>query len=416
MSEARLIWRYRRERWFRSIGFAATTLAVMFLLGLFGNVLYQGWRGILASEIRLTLTIDPELVGLTGEQNALAYQKLLRRTLYQQHFADLASDRSGRREANRLLSFGAALKLRERVMAEPALVGTTIGYWALASSLTDSHLKYGTDRTVPAAQRLVSDRLLLMLDRLAATDSLRTVFNPLFFIGGDSRDPELAGIGGAVIGSFFSLLVCFVIAFPMAVISALYLEMFAPRNWLLDIVEVNINNLAAVPSVIFGLLGLAVFINFFGLPRSTPLVGGLVLALMTMPTIVISARAAIAAVPASLLHGALSLGATKYQGVIHQVLPQAMPGILTGTILGMARALGETAPLLLIGMVAFIAKAPSSILEPATALPAQIFLWADSPERGFVERTALGIVVLLVFLALLNSAAILLRQRFERQR
>ena len=240
-------------------------------------------------------------------------------------------------------------------------------------------------------------------------------FNRAFFTSGDSREPELAGIWGATKGSFFMLLVTLLLSFPLGVAAAIYLEEFAPRSWWVDVVEVNINNLAAVPSIVFGLLGLAVFINFFGLPRSAPLVGGLVLTLMTLPVVIIASRAAIKAVPPSVREAALGIGASQMQMVFHHVLPLAMPGMLTGAIIGMARALGESAPLLMIGMVAFIVDVPSGPMSPSTALPVQIYLWADSPERAFVERTSAAIMVLLAFLLVMNATAVWLRSRFERR-
>ena len=240
-------------------------------------------------------------------------------------------------------------------------------------------------------------------------------WNIEFFTTGDSRNPETAGIGGAIVGSSLTLLVTLLLAFPVGVAAAIYLEEFAPKNRINDMIEVNINNLAAVPSIIFGLLGLAIFLNFFGMPRSAPLVGGIVLALMTLPTIIIASRASIKSVPPSIKEGALALGATKIQAVFHHVVPLAMPGMMTGTIIGMARALGETAPLLMIGMVAFIVDVPRSITDPSTALPVQIFLWADSPERAFVEKTFAAILVLLIFLVIMNLTAILIRKRFEKK-
>jgi phosphate transport system permease protein len=239
-------------------------------------------------------------------------------------------------------------------------------------------------------------------------------FDRGFFTQGDSRDPVMAGIAAAAVGSFWAMLVTLLISFPLGVATAIYLEEFAPRNnRFVDLIEVNINNLAAVPSIVFGLLGLAVFLNFFGLPRSAPLVGGLILALMTLPVIIIAARASIQSVPSSVREGAYGLGATRMQVIQHHVLPMAFPGILTGTIIGMARALGETAPLLMIGMVAFIVDIPDGALDPATALPVQVYLWADSPERGFVEKTSAAIMVLLVFLIAMNSVAVWLRRRWE---
>lgn len=248
-----------------------------------------------------------------------------------------------------------------------------------------------------------------------ASDEIELRFNRTFFTNGDSREPEQAGVWGAVMGSFFTLALTLLLSFPIGVAAAIYLEEFAPRNRWTDLIEVNINNLAAVPSIVFGLLGLAVFIGFFGLPRSAPLVGALVLTLLTLPTIIIASRAALKGVPPSIREAALGMGASKLQMVAHHVLPLAMPGMLTGTIIGMARALGETAPLLMIGMVAFIVEVPSGFTDPATALPVQIFLWSDSPERGFVERTSGAIIVLLAFLMVMNAAAVILRNRFERR-
>ncbi len=238
-------------------------------------------------------------------------------------------------------------------------------------------------------------------------------FNTTFFTSGDSREPELAGILGAAKGSFYTLLITLLLSFPIGVAAAIYLEEFAPDSAVTAFIEVNINNLAAVPSIIFGLLGLAIFINFWGIPRSTPIVGGLVLTLMTLPTIIIAARASIKSVPPSIREAALGVGASKIQTVFHHVLPLALPGMLTGTIIGMARALGETAPLLMIGMVAFIADVPGSLTDPATALPVQIYLWADSPERAFVEKNSAAIIVLLGFLITMNAAAVYMRNKFE---
>jgi phosphate transport system permease protein len=240
-------------------------------------------------------------------------------------------------------------------------------------------------------------------------------FNSDFFTKGDSREAESAGIWGAVVGSFYTMIVTLLLSFPLGVAAAVYLEEFAPQNRWTDLIEVNINNLAAVPSIVFGLLGLAVFINFFGLPRSVPLVGGLVLTLMTLPTIIIASRAALKAVPPSIREAALGVGASPLQAITMHVLPLAMPGMLTGTIIGMAQALGESAPLLMIGMVAFIVDIPHGVTDPAAVLPVQIYLWADSPERAFVERTSAAILVLLGFLIVMNALAVLLRKRFERR-
>ncbi len=265
------------------------------------------------------------------------------------------------------------------------------------------------------SNRNVSDRMVSFLERLKAEGKVERNFNWAFFTSGDSREPELAGILGSLVGSALLLLVTLALCLPIGVMAAIYLEEFAPKNWLTEIIEININNLAAVPSIVFGLLGLAVFLNFFGLPRSAPLVGGLVMALLVLPTIIIAGRAALKAVPPSIKEAALGVGASKQQAIFHHVLPLAMPGIMTGTIIGMAHALGETAPLLMIGMIAFIVDIPQGFTEAATALPVQIYLWSDLPEPAFQAKTAAAIIVLLVFLFVMNGTAIWLRRRFERR-
>jgi phosphate transport system permease protein len=300
-------------------------------------------------------------------------------------------------------------------MANPAVIGSTIELWVPADDDVDMLMKGHIDRDVPEQERRMKDDQIAWVDRLVEQGRVESRFNTTFFTAGDSREPELAGILGAASGSFFMLIVTLLLSFPMGVAAAVYLEEFAPQNRWTDLIEVNINNLAAVPSIVFGLLGLAVFINFFGLPRSAPLVGGLVLTLMTLPTIIIASRAAQKSVPPSIREAALGIGASKMQMVFHHVLPLSMPGMLTGTIIGMAQALGESAPLLMIGMIAFIVDIPTSVTDPATALPVQIYLWADSPERAFVERTSAAIMVLLAFLITMNALAVVLRKKFERR-
>jgi phosphate transport system permease protein len=269
-------------------------------------------------------------------------------------------------------------------------------------------------RDTPEERRRLDDQQIAWFDALQAAGRVSTPFNWGLFVNSDSRFPEMAGLGSALVGSFYTLLVCFALSLPVGVAAAIYLEEFAPKNRITDVIEVNINNLAAVPSIVFGLLGLAVFIQIFGLPRSAPLVGGMVLALMTLPTIIIVTRNALKAVPPSIREAAYGVGASRHQVVMHHVLPLAIPGILTGTIIGLAQALGETAPLLLVGMNAFITSPPGGLLDASTALPTQIFIWADSPERGFVSRTSAAILVLLGFLIIMNTIAIFLRQRLER--
>ena len=329
-------------------------------------------------------------------------------------FPDVTS-RGDLRQLFALMSAGADIELRERVMGNPDLIGTTESIWLLADDDIDMIVKGHVDRSLDEDLRRINDQQLAWLDALEAEGRVDLQLNRYFFVNGDSTDPELAGIWGATVGSFFMLLVTLALSFPLGVATAIYLEEFATQNRWTDIIEVNINNLAAVPSIVFGLLGLSLFINVFGLPRSAPLVGGLVLSLMTLPVIIIASRAALTAVPPSIREAALGLGASRMQMVFHHVLPLALPGMLTGAIIGMARALGESAPLLMIGMVAFIVDVPNSPVDPASALPVQIYLWADLPERAFVERTSAAILVLLAFLLLMNLTAVLLRRRFERR-
>jgi phosphate transport system permease protein len=300
-------------------------------------------------------------------------------------------------------------------MANPALLGTTEDLWLMADDEVDAYMKGQVDPSLPELERRFNDFQISLVDDLIASGEMKKTFNTTFFTNGDSREPEQAGIRGAMIGSLFTLLVTLSLSFPIGIAAAIYLEEFAPKNRYTEIIEVNINNLAAVPSIVFGLLGLAVFINLFHLPRSAPLVGGLVLTLMTLPTIIISSRSSIKAVPPSIREAALGLGASKMQTVLHHVLPLAMPGMLTGTIIGMAQALGETAPLLMIGMIAFIADVPNSPLDPSTVLPVQVYLWSDLPERAFVAKTSGAIMVLLGFLAVMNLIAVFLRKKFEQR-
>ena len=301
------------------------------------------------------------------------------------------------------------------MIENPGLIGQTRNFWLLADDEVDVYMKGRTDPDVPEKNRRFKDISIGWVEKFKSEQNIARKFNVPFFTAGDSREPEQAGIRGAMMGSFYTILVTMLLAFPIGVAAAIYLQEFAPKNRITYLIEVNINNLAAVPSIIFGLLGLAIFINFFGLPRSIPLVGGMVLALMTLPTIIISSRAALAAVPPSIREAALGVGASPIQTVLHHTMPLAMPGMLTGAIIGLARALGETAPLLVIGMVAFIVDIPSGPLEPATALPVQIYLWADSPERAFVERTSAAIMVLLLFLIAINGLIVVLRKKLERR-
>ena len=300
------------------------------------------------------------------------------------------------------------------MIENPNLIGTKKEILVLADDDLDSFYKGLIDRSIPEELRRVKDKQVSWIDKLEADGLIVTRFNLRFLTSGDSREPELAGIWGALKGSFYTMVITLLLSFPIAVAAAVYLEEFAPKNnKFIDLIEVNINNLAAVPSIVFGILGLAIYINLFGMPRSAPLVAGMVLSLMTLPTIIIATRASIKSVPQSIREAALGVGASKMQVIFHHVLPLAMPGILTGSIIGMAQALGESAPLLMIGMVAFVADIPQGFMDPATALPVQIFIWSDSPERAFIALTSAAIVVLLIFLFLMNFLAIILRKKFE---
>ncbi len=401
--------RYRNQRRLVWLGKTSIGLALIFLFSLIANVAFTGADALRGAQIELAIHFDPQMVGTANQNDLLKYSSLVK-TALRSEFPQQASSRRQRRDLNALVSFGAAQVLRDMVAEQPELIGTVQKIWLPASALVAEYLNKNHDEHVASP---FSDVQTLVLDQMAEQKLIRGTFNSRFFTAGDSRDPELAGIGGALFGTFLTLMITFITCFPIAIGAAVYLEMFAPRNRLFDFIEININNLAAVPSIIMGLLGLAVFISVLGVPRSTPLVGGLVLALMTLPTIIIAARAALKAVPPSLLSGAMALGATRLQGVFHHVVPLAMPGILTGTIIGMAQALGETAPLLMIGMVAFITDIPAGFTDAATVLPVQIFLWSDSPERGFLERAALASCVLIVFLLAMNAIAIYLRRKLE---
>ncbi len=411
-AERNLIRRRRKEDRFRRLSFSAVVLSLGFLVLLFASIISNGWSAFLRTDILLDVPFDREVLDVNSLVKA-NYGKLVKQAM-RDVLPDVTSRRD-KREMYRLVSSGAAYTLQKMVMADPALIGKTVSLWLPADDLADMLMKGRIDRDTPESERAMSDKQMQWVDRLIAQGRMERHFNTTFFQAGDSREPELAGIRGAVMGSLFTLLVTLVLSFPVAVASAIYLEEFAPKNRWTDLVEVNINNLAAVPSIVFGLLGVAVFLNFFGMPRSSPLVGGLVLSLMTLPTIIIASRASLQAVPPSIREAALGVGASKMQTVFHHVLPLAMPGMMTGTIIGLSRALGETAPLLMIGMVAFIVDVPASITDPATGLPVQIFLWADSPERAFVERTSAAILVLLTVLISMNGLAVYLRMKFERR-
>jgi phosphate transport system permease protein len=396
--------RYASERRFRALGFAAVSISVLFLAFLLVSMGAKGLGGFVQYQAALpidfaksSLFLDPAtLRGPDAAQTVAGAD--LETAISQAATAAYGPD------AAEMFGDAAVNVLTRKIVADPNILNGTPTLWLPVGSKVDVAAKHDSD---PASEHLVNV--------LKSKNALRSAFNMEFLTQSDSTDPSAVGVWGALKGTFLTILVTIGLAFPVGVLAAVYLEEFATRNRWTDAIEVSINNLAAVPSIIFGLLGLAVFLNIMDLPRSAPLVGGLTLALMTMPVIVIAGRNAIKTVPPSIRDAALGVGASKMQVVFHHVLPLALPGILTGTIIGMARALGETAPLLMIGMRAFIAAPPTGITAPATVLPVQIFLWSDEVDRGFVEKTSAAIIVLLLFMLAMNGLAIYLRNRFERR-
>lgn len=408
--------RNRSERHFQWFGKLGVILGLAAVVLLFVDIISKGSGAFRATYIQLEIEYDPEVIGIldvndTEEFIFANWQNLAKKSL-RDLFPEVTK-RGEKRKLNNLVSEGAGFDFRDQLTQRPSLWGTKETLWILADDDIDTYYKSWLNDN-PFSARLTSEQIK-WIDQLHSKGLITLKFNTKFFERGDSREPEQAGIKGALIGSFFTLILTLLMSFPMGVTAAIYLEEFAPKNKWTDLIEVNINNLAAVPSIIFGLLGLAIFINFFGIPRSIPVLGAIVLALMTLPTIIITSRAAIKSVPPSIREAALGVGASKFQTTLHHVLPLSLPGMLTGAIIGMARALGETAPLLMIGMVAFIVDIPGGFTDPATVLPVQIFLWIDSPERAFVEKTSAAIIILLSFLMVMNFVAVYLRKRLERR-
>ena len=405
---------------FRLWGKAAVGFALAALIWLLVSIVGTGHSAFSQHFMTLDFELSESTLDPTGARDAeklrgANYRRIVQQTLYAQ-FPDV-TERKAKQEVFGLVSAsGATNQLRQMVYNDPSLIGQTVRVTVPTSDQVDQLFKGYIKRETEESRRKVSNRQIEWADSLKERGVIRKKFNKILFTNPDSRDPELAGIASAILGSVMILVVAFVLAFPIGVGSAIYLDEFAPKNKFTDFIELNINNLAAVPSIVFGLLGLAVFLNFMGMPRSIPLVGGMVLALRVFPTITIATRSAMQSVSPSIVDGALSLGASHTQAVFKQKLPLAGPGILTGSIIGMAQALGETAPLLMIGMVAFVTEVPTSIAEPATALPVQIFLWSDSAERAWAERTSAAIIVLLVVLITMNGFAIWLRNRLEKRR
>ena len=413
--------RINKEKRFQFYGVAALAFAMIMVVTLFITIFSKGLSAFIQTKINLDIDLTEEVIDPEGSRNLNVlkqanYQKLIDDSLKLQalNLFD-ENEKELIKNLRTILSSIAYLELRNLVIDNQDFIGKTKKVSFIASDDIDQYFKGKIDMSIPEDDRKITDIQEKFLDDLQSKGQINKVFNKTLFTKSDSREAELSGVLGAVIGSFYSLLIAGLLSIPIGIGAAIYLQEFAKKNRITNFIEININNLAAVPSIVFGLLGLAIFLNMFLMPRSAPLVGGMVLALMTLPKIIIPARAAILAVPESIKQGALALGASHVQSIMHHVLPLAMPAILTGIIIGLAQALGETAPLLMIGMIAFIPDTPLYITDPATALPVQIFMWADHPERAFVERTSAAIIILLFFLIAMNSIAIYLRQKFERK-
>lgn len=389
--------RHAAEKRFKYFGLGAIGFAFLFLGYLLFSILGNGLSGFTHTEIKLKVVVSDDATTSIREALDAAIPGV--------------EETEDRRALYGLVAETNEFTLQKMLQEDPSLLGKTIEFHAVAEESVDIYYK----QKFHGWQERVSPKQKEFLKKLEEKDAVSKNFNIMFFTSGDSQDPEMAGIASALIGSLLTVTICMAVALPIGIMTAIYLEEFAPKNRITDLIEVNINNLAAVPSIVFGLLGLAVYLNFFGMPRSAPVVGGLTLALMTIPVIIIASRAALKAVPPSIRQAAMGLGASPLQTVLHHSLPLALPGIMTGAILGLARAIGETAPLLMIGMVAFIADIPKKFSDPATAMPVQIFLWSKNNQPGFVEKTAAAIIVLLVILIIMNIIAVWIRKKYERR-
>ncbi len=416
--EASLVQRRKKEKRFRLLGLSAVAISLAFLVILFSGILSKGLPGMFQYYVELEVNLDRARLDPQGDlSDASMFAGEADQVILEAALKSIGEEggRKTKKALRKMLSSGSSLRLIEYVQQHPEQFGTNQSLKFALDDDIDSLLRGFIKRETPEADRRINDFTISIVDKWSDSGLISYELSDYLFFGSASRDAEMAGIKGALIGSLLTLVICVSIAFPLGVAAAVYLEEIAPKNRFTEIIEININNLAAVPSVVFGIMGLAIFIVTFGMPRSVPLVGGIVLALMTLPTIIISSRAAIRAVPPSIRDAALGIGASKMQTIFHHVIPLAMPGMLTGTIIGMAQALGETAPLLMIGMVAFIVDIPGAVTDPATVLPVQIFMWADFPERMFVQKTSAAIIVLLAFLITMNASAIALRKKLERR-
>jgi phosphate transport system permease protein len=413
-----LMKRHLAESRFKTYGILGIISATVFLIVILSTIFIEGKSAFKSTYIKLDVFFDPSIIDPDGTRDIdeirfANYRKVIKNSL-KNYFPEVTG-KEEMKSLTELISSSEEENLMQAVLKNNDLIGANKKVWLKASSKIDIIHKNPEMKDLSESNRLISDKELEWFDKLTRNGDVKFSLNKIFFLKADSTEPEQAGILGSILGSFFTLVITLILSFPIAVAAGVFLEELAPKNRLTDIIEININNLAAVPSIIFGLLGLAIFLNVMHLPRSAPIVGGMVLALMTLPTIIIATRVSLKAVPPSIREAAVGLGATKFQSVIHHVLPLAIPGIATGTIIGMSRALGESAPLLLIGMVAFIVDIPGSFTDSATVLPVQIYLWKSTAARGFVELTAAGVIVLLTFLILMNALAIYVRNKFEKK-
>ena len=415
--EKRLKKRHNAEKRFRFYGLASIFLALLFVLILVQNIFSKGISAFMKTAINVDVFYDPELLGV---KNGATKDEILEADFFDITIETLLKTypTNNLDEENQLIDLfttDAELEIKNALINNSNLLGKTVNLEITSSDDIDQLHTGNYPRDLPEERRRISNFQLSIYDNFLENKKIIKNFNNYFFKNGDSRDPEIAGIGGALVGSFYSILICLLLSFPIAVLASIYLEEFAPKNKITDFIEININNLAAVPSIVYGLLALQILLATIQLPRSTPLVAGITLALMTLPRIIIPCRASLKAVPPSIREGALAVGASKFQSVFHHVVPLALPGTLSGTIIGLAQALGETAPLILIGMVAFVVDIPSTPIDPSSSLPVQVYLWSESAERGFVEKTSATIMMLLSFLIVMNFLAVYLRQKFEKR-
>ena len=416
--EKLLIKRYKAEKRFQFYGKAAITVSLMFLFVFIFQIFSKGYTAFQKTWLYVEVTYDQEMLGVKGEiasveeMAALDFYELATSSLLK---LDANVPRGNKRDIIKMFAYTFEEEIKDYLLRNPQYLGKNVTVPLTASDDLDQVYKGNYPRDIPEERRRVNNYQLKLFDEMTSRGHVSSSFNLSFFTNADSREAELAGIASSLVGSIYSILVCLLFSFPIAVAAGIYLEEFAPHNWFTDFLEVNINNLAAVPSIVFGLLGLGVLLAIFDLPRSTPLVGGITLSLMTLPTIIIACRASLKAVPPSIKEAALAMGASKMQTTFHHTVPLSMPGTLSGTIIGLAQALGETAPLILIGMVAFINTVPGTPVDPAASLPVQIYIWSESAERGFVEKVSACIMVLMVFLVTMNLGAQTLRYKLEKK-